>query len=140
MDTLHLVDLKITLVPIFYRDPPEIKVGVNGWLSPHELTKPTSFEFKFYSRASSCVQVEFCNKWSNDTVPELGLDKAVVVESVSFFGVEDARFAWAGVYQPKDMDPLNGQTYLSWNGIWTLAFDVPVFSWMHKTQGLGWIY
>jgi hypothetical protein len=84
--------------------------------------------------------VEFLNKLPNDTVPGSNLDKAVVIESVSFFGITDPKFAWAGVYHPVDQDPLSAHTYLSWNGTWTLRFDVPVFTWMHQVQDLGWIY
>jgi hypothetical protein len=35
---------------------------------------------------------------------------------------------------------LKNHTYLSWNGKWTLTFDVPVFTWIHRVQNLGWIY
>ena len=140
MDTLHLVDVSICLRPIFHADPPEIKLGPNEQLSPYQLTETRTFNFRFYSRSSSILQVKFCNKNPNDTVPELNLDKVVVVESVSFFGITDPRFAWAGVYHPEQGGELVSHTYLSWNGTWTLNFDVPVFTWMHRVQGLGWIY
>jgi hypothetical protein len=140
MDTLSLVDVVVRLRPIYHNDPPEIRVGPNGFLSPHTLTETRDFGFKFYSRTPCTLQVELLNKGPNDTVPESNLDKAVVVESVSFFGITDPKFAWAGIYQPMDRDALSPHTYLSWNGTWTLSFDVPVFLWMHQVQGLGWIY
>jgi hypothetical protein len=59
---------------------------------------------------------------------------------VSFFGITDPKFAWAGMYQTQHSSNAVSQTYLSWNGTWTLRFDVPVFTWMHHVQGLGWIY
>lgn len=140
MDTLYLVDVAIRLRPVYHADPPEIRVGPNGFLNPWTLHETKDFGFKFYSRTPCTLQVEFLNKLPNDTVPESNLDKAVVIESVSFFGITDPKFAWAGVYQPVETNSLSSHTYLSWNGTWTLHFDVPVFTWMHQVQGLGWIY
>lgn len=140
MDTLYLVDVSVTLKPVYHADPPKIRVGMNDFLSPHTLTQTTTYNWKFYSRTACTLQVEFTNKQPGDTVMETNLDKAVIVESVSFFGISDPKFVWAGVYQPENQRQLCPHTYLSWNGIWTLHFDVPVFSWMHQVQGLGWIY
>ena len=79
----------------------------------------------------------------------------MVVQQVEFFGITDPRFAWAGVYEPQYPEPwateqfdsgvilqpqLSPHTYLSWPGIWTLTFELPVFSWIHNIQGLGWLY
>lgn len=139
MDT-QLVDVSIGLRPIYHADAPEITVGPNGFMMPYTLTEPQVFNFRFRSTTASTLQVRFLNKQPSDTVPEQNLDKAVVVESVSFFGITDPRFVWAGVYQPDFDAPMPAHTYLSWNGTWTLTFDVPVFTWMHKIQGLGWIY
>lgn len=140
MTTPYLVDVTIKLKPVYHAEPPEICVGVNGSLTAHTLEHDTDYSFKFYSHTASMLQVEFLNKKSNDTVTELGLDKAVVIESVSFFGITDPRFAWAGIYEPRHGGVLTPHTYLSWNGTWTLNFDMPVFTWMHKIQALGWVY
>ena len=32
------------------------------------------------------------------------------------------------------------ENYVDWNGIWVLDFTVPVYTWLHKVLGLGWIY
>lgn len=137
---MHLVDLALHLRPIYYNDCPQIRIGVNGNVMPWELTQDQVFKFKFYADTASYVEVEFLNKQPNDTVMSQGLDKAVVIESVSFFGITDPKFAWAGVYQPHDRPAMSPHTYLSWNGVWRLDFSIPVFSWMHRTQNLGWIY
>lgn len=31
-------------------------------------------------------------------------------------------------------------TYLGWNGLWVLEFELPIFTWIHKLENLGWIY
>jgi len=140
MDTQLLVDVVIRLRPIYHNEPPEIRVGPNGDLSLHTLTETRDFGFKFYSQTPCTLQVEFLNKHPNDTVIESNLDKAVIIESVSFFGITDPKFVWAGIYHPVEKDPMPSHTYLSWNGMWTLDFEVPVFTWMHRIQSLGWIY
>jgi len=77
---------------------------------------------------------------------------ALIVDNIIFNNISDPKFAWAGVYYPNYPEPwaseqgdtlapaLPSQTYLGWNGKWTLTFDVPVFTWIHKIQNLGWIY
>jgi hypothetical protein len=101
---------------------------------------------------TATLTVELLNKTDVDTVPDKGLDKAVIIESVSFFDIADDRFVWAGEYCPEYPEPwyseqtvqpaplLKSHTYLSWNGKWTLTFDLPVFTWIHRVQNLGWIY
>jgi hypothetical protein len=102
--------------------------------------------FEFESADSCELTVELVNKTAQE---------AVVIESVNFFGIEDPKFAWAGVYAPIYPEPwateqqnqgvvlkqhLGPHTYLGWPGKWTLTFDVPVFTWIHRVQNLGWIY
>ena len=84
--------------------------------------------------------------------PELDHNMAVIVDSVEFFGITDPKFVWAGTYTPNYPEPwyseqiekplaqLPQQNYMGWNGIWRLDFSVPVFTWMHQTMNLGWIY
>ena len=65
--------------------------------------------------------------------------------------IQDPKFAWAGIYRPEYPEPwaseqtnlateLSSHTYLGWNGTWRLTFGVPVFTWIHQVQNLGWIY
>jgi hypothetical protein len=146
------VKLDIHLRPVWHNNPPEINIGINNDIQPIILTEQHIFHYEFIANASSTLTVELLNKTDADTVPDKGLDKAVVIESVSFFGINDPRFVWSGEYRPDYPEPwyseqlvkpeplLKNHTYLSWNGKWTLTFDVPVFTWIHKVQDLGWIY
>ena len=155
MATQYLVKLAVTLRPIWHLDPPQIRLGINDNLSEISLTETTTVNFEFESDQSCELIVELLNKQDSDTVPAQDLDKAVIVESISFFGINDPRFVWAGVYEPRYPEPwatqqqtqgvvlkqqLSPHNYLGWNGKWTLTFDVPVFTWIHQTQNLGWIY
>ena len=143
MVTQHLVKLSVTLRPV---DQPNVKVGVNGDILTVVLDKTQTMDFEFTSDKDCQLTVELVDKKDHE---------AVVVESVSFFGITDPKFAWAGVYEPQYPEPwatqqhdlgvvlkqhLSPHTYLSWPGKWTLTFDVPVFTWIHRLQNLGWIY
>jgi hypothetical protein len=137
------VKMSVTLRPV---DNPEVKIGINGDLCPVRLDKTQTINFEFESDGSCELTVELIDKTAQE---------AVVIESISFFDIEDPKFAWAGVYTPVYPEPwateqqeqgvvlqpqLCPHTYLGWNGKWTLTFDVPVFTWIHRVQNLGWIY
>ena len=151
----YLVKSSVTLRPIWHQDPPRIRIGINDDLTEIVLTESTTINFEFTATKDCQLLVELLNKTDSDCIPDLNLDKAVVVESVDFFGIADPRFAWAGIYEPVYPEPwaqeqhdqgvalkrqLCPHTYLSWNGKWTLTFSVPVFTWIHKIQNLGWLY
>ena len=137
------VKLSVTLRPV---DLPNVRIGINGDLFPIVLDQTNTIHFEFESADTSNLTVELVDKKAQE---------AVVIESVSFFGIEDPKFAWTGVYEPIYPEPwateqqdqgvvlkqhLSPHTYLGWSGKWTLTFDVPVFTWIHKVQDLGWIY
>lgn len=155
MTISYPVELDIHLRSVWHDNPPEINIGINDDIQKIILTNDKVFHYKFICNNSSIITVELLNKIDSDTVLNKGLDKAVIIESVSFFGISDSKFAWAGVYEPKYPEPwateqrgqgvvlkqhVSPHTYLGFNGKWTLTFDVPVFTWIHKIQDLGWIY
>lgn len=125
--------------------PPEVFVSVPGYVIRDTLWSTKRIELEF-NASFGWLEVVFMNK------PEHDPDMAVIVDSVEFFDISDPRFVWAGVYTPKYPEPwlseqiekppahLPGQNYLGWNGKWRLDFTIPVFTWMHQTLNLGWIY
>lgn len=149
------IKLDIRLCPVWHSDPPKINIGVNGILEQTTLSQAQTFHYEYSASANSTITVELLNKTDADTVPDKGLDKAVIIESVSFFGITDPKFVWLGVYEPNYPEPwateqrqqgvvlkqqLTNHNYISWNGKWTLTFTVPVFTWIHRVQNLGWVY
>jgi hypothetical protein len=152
MATEYPVNIELTLRPVFHQDPPVINLGINNDLKTIILHKQETFQFEYVTGEKSKIIVEFLNKSDVDSIPYSGLDKAVVIESISFFGISDPRFVWTGEYCPEYPEPwyssqeikpeplLKNHTYLGWNGKWTLTFTVPVFTWIHRVQNLGWIY
>jgi len=152
MNTKYKVQTRILLNPRWHSDAPQIRVGCGREIYNYVLYDQRWFDFEFDSdQSQETIAVEFLNKLDTDTVLEQNLDKAVIVEAVEFFGITDPQFVWAGEYRPRYPEPwaseqdqlepvLKHHNYLGWNGKWTLTFDVPVFTWMHKVQNLGWIY
>jgi hypothetical protein len=149
---MYPVKLDVHLRSIWHDTPPVINIGINNDIQQVILTDNQTFHYEFMADNTATLTVELLNKTDADTIPDKGLDKAVVIESVSFFDIADDRFAWAGEYCPEYPEPwysqqivkpaplLKSHTYLSWNGKWTLTFDLPVFTWIHRVQNLGWIY
>lgn len=152
MDTnLHTVRVEFSLSPVWHDEPPEIIVGLDeNIIYAGKLFSCTTFKFEqSLTQDLHSLWVEFTNKKDSDT--QGNLDKAVIVEKIIFNNITDPKFVWEGSYQPiypepwasqqKNLKPLlKSHTYLSWNGKWTLTFSVPIFTWIHKVQNLGWIY
>jgi hypothetical protein len=71
---------------------------------------------------------------------------ALIIEQIRFNEITDPKFIWAGLYHPKYPTHLTGDpelkyhNYLSWNGTWCLEFTLPIYTWIHETLDLGWIY
>jgi hypothetical protein len=138
MTTEYLVKLKLTLVPV---QQPWIMIKVGEHQVTQQLTVQTDFEFEFTAKDQAVLTVEHYGKSDQDAVT------AVVIQRIEFYGIYDPRFIWAGTYYPVYPDhypdqkfKLPGQGYLSWNGTYILDFQVPVFSWIHQVQDLGWLY
>jgi hypothetical protein len=153
--TQHLVQLSISLKPVWHASVPEICVGVPGNIKTLFLDTPTTFNFEYTAENNSYIIVELLNKTVADTILDKNLDKAVIIEDISFFGIADPKFIWAGILTPiypdywieenrnKNIElpkELTNLSYIGFNGQWRLDFTVPVFTWMHKIQDLGWVY
>jgi hypothetical protein len=146
MATQHLVKLAVTLIPTKTDRALSINIGIDQNRTEIKLTDTTTINFEFVGTQTCNLNIELIEKQDQE---------AVIIEQISFFGITDPRFAWAGVYKPQYPEPwateqqaqghvlepqLCPHTYLGWPGQWTLTFDVPVFTWIHKIQNLGWIY
>lgn len=144
MTTEHTVQMVLTLEPV---QTPWVQVSVGNHNHRQQLTQPTDFSFVFDWPQGACsLVVEHFDKTAQDAVT------AVIVKRIELFGISDPKFVWAGVYRPNYPEPWFSQqtivppavlpqhNYLGWNGQWQLDFTVPVFVWMHRTLGLGWLY
>lgn len=151
MDIQYSVRGSITVSPIGYDDfMPEIVVRMDreilfdGLLDKRQTIL---IDRRFDRSKSHQLCVEFLNKTDSDTDLANNRDKAVIIEEIEFFGIKSPQFVWAGVYRPmypphvRDQpEVLKYHNYLGWNGIWCLDFTVPIFTWIHHVENLGWIY
>jgi len=139
----YAVKLQIVLEPV---GTPWLSIEAGNQRIQQQLFCQTQFEFDFVASSQTHIKVTHFNKPSNDP------STAVIIKSIAFFGISDPRFVWSGEYTPEYPEPWYSQqsppppttlinaNHLGWNGTWTLKFDVPVFSWIHRVQNLGWIY
>lgn len=149
------LDLQVTLRPIWHNDPPLVRMACLAQSKEIVLDRTMTTAYRATSCGQQQLTIELLNKIDSDTDLDRGLDKAVVIERISFFGIHDKRFIWMGNYRPcypepwasqqaaigQALSPVLTQTdRLSWNGCWTLEFELPIFTWIHRTQNLGWIY
>lgn len=140
-----LTRVAITLTPKIHKLTPEVSVSVPGQRINETLWRTKRIDLEF-DAVEGWIEVELVNK------PALDPGMAVIIDQVEFFGISDPRFVWAGVYTPNYPEPwysqqnpppptqLHQQNYMGWNGRWRLDFSMPVFTWMHQTLSLGWIY
>jgi hypothetical protein len=142
----HLVQLRLELEPV---GTPWVRVMLNQQENFLQLTQRKTFDFELSTHGTKTLSIQHCNKSSSDK------NTAVIIKNLSFFGIQDTRFIWQGQYRPEYPEPWASQQKncgitlapvltpvdcLGWNGIWTLEFDVPIFTWIHRVQNLGWIY
>ena len=142
----YLVKMAVALQAVHNHRALPVRIGIDNNLTVITLEDSTTVNFEFDAIDTCRLTVELLDRQDQE---------AVSVQDVSFFDIKDPRFAWAGVYEPQYPEPwateqhdlgvvlkqhLGPHTYLSWPGKWTLTFDVPVFTWIHRVQNLGWIY
>lgn len=144
---IYNTEFEIKLVP-HGTSSPIINYGINDNRSSTgvEITVPVTLRFNLdLEQGPQTFFIEFFNK-TNET-PDMALE----IASVAFEGITVDRFKWAGMYYPKYPEPWASSqtdllacrptmTYLGWNGRWELAFDTPIFEWIHGLEHLGWIY
>lgn len=146
MDTK--VHIEVLLTPVMFDRIPTGRIGINDHLVDFVLDNPTWYTFD-YTGSQVTLTVEQYGKTIMDT--QGSLDTAIIIEQVKLNGITDPKFAWAGIYRPDypdyyltqnpNLEPvLTPYTYLGWNGIWTLDLPLPIYTWIHKTLDLGWIY
>lgn len=158
MDTkLYHLRAKLWLTPRSNNGDPKIRIMLdNNIIYSGTLSISQCFDINYHlSKNDHQLSVEFFNKHDKDTNIITDLDKAVIIDRISFNDIESNQFVWQGIYEPVYPEPwateqriqgvvlrqqLKSHTYLGWNGKWTLTFSMPIFTWIHKVESLGWIY
>lgn len=151
------VTVDLYLKTVLFDRPPTVRVSLNDQVKDLSLDQDTVVSFVAEANHGDILQltVEHYGKTMADCDPNENLDTAVVIDRININGIESQRFVWQGLYVPEyektyveeqhkngvELAPvLKPCSYLGWNGVWTLEFTAPVFTWIHKTENLGWIY
>lgn len=151
MDTKFLLDGHIVVIPTYENKAPHVTVKLNDqkiWTG--DLLIETAFIFsEVLTVGTHKLSVTLDNKTNSDS------NLHITVSRVTFEGITSPSFVYQGVYRPEYPEPwateqqtlgvnleneLVGVTELGWNGTWELEFTVPVFTWIHRVEHLGWIY
>ena len=132
------VKMSVTLEPV---QSPYVTITVDKIVYKQQLFTTTSFDFDFVAANQTSLILEHHSKSDQDP------DTAVIIRRIEFYGISDPRFIWAGIYYPvypshypDQKFSRSGQDYLGWNGTYVLQFQVPVFTWIHQIQDMGWLY
>jgi hypothetical protein len=129
---LYPIRVAVLLEPV---GTPMVEVVCNTEVKTMRLfSTPTWVEFAF-EQLSGPIQLTVEHR---DRNPSDGVT-AVVVNSVKINDIESDKIVYHGIYYPTGM-PSRRTNYVDFNGIWVLDFDAPVYTWLHKVLGLGWIY
>jgi hypothetical protein len=151
------VTVDLYLKTVLFDRPPTVRVGLNDQVKDLCLDQDTVVSFVAEANHGDILRltVEHYGKTIADCKPNDNLDTAVVIDRININGIESQRFVWQGLYVPEyekayvedqhkngtELAPvLKHSSYLGWNGVWTLEFTAPVFTWIHKIENLGWIY
>lgn len=149
----YQLDAQLQLTPRCSTDAPEIVVLFdNSVIFSGQLLTTTVFDINQELESGEYdLSVEFINKLDSDTDIVNDIDKAVIIDLITFNNIQSPKFVWHGIYEPiypepwasqqQNLEPrLTNHNYLGWNGKWTLTFTIPIFTWIHKIENLGKIY
>ena len=135
----------LTVEPIGYNDVwPEFYIMIDNELQDQGvLTTQLTYNFDVtLDDGTHTIKVGLVNKVDADTVvknEKIVQDKAIYIHPIEIEGYKLDDFMYQATYYPIGRDSLKSN-YLGWNGHWRLDFTTPIFTWIHKTQQLGWIY
>lgn len=149
----HRTVIEIDLIPEYHHTPPTIMIGVDSVAEPQQITQPThlTFDLELEPGAHSLI-IDYVGKTNRDTVPGQGLDQTILIDCISFNGIQLDRFVWESTYTPTYPEPWfsqqtvkpptthQGSAKLGWNGRWQLNFNAPAFTWIHQIEKMGWIW
>jgi hypothetical protein len=125
------VRVEVLLEPV---GTPDVVVTCNGCTTELIVTESTWVNFTFTNTAGvEQLTVTHRNRKDNDGVT------AVIIKSVKFNDIESPKIVYQGIYYPAGKESRCTE-YIDFNGVWVLDFTLPIYTWLHQTLGLGWIY
>jgi ribosomal protein L25 (general stress protein Ctc) len=143
--------IQITVEPIYWNTVPAIAYGYNNHrLKTVKLDSEQILDFSHnFEMEKNFIWIDFFNKSMQDSTRNN--DMAVKIKKITIEGMSLYRFIWTAEYFPKYpkewavnqinlSERIQSADYLGWNGRWKLNFTVPIFTWIHRLENLGWLY
>lgn len=151
------VTVDVHLKSLYWKRYPTVKVSLNGQVKDVTVDKDMTVSFVTEAQQGDLftLSIEHYGKIPDDHDTINNLDTAVIVDRITLNGIDSRRFVWEGIYEPQYDESYveeyrrNGIelqskirycNYLGWNGVWSMQFTAPVFTWIHNLENLGWIY
>jgi hypothetical protein len=135
---IYPVDIDIVLKPVGI---PKCRISLDD--QRQDLTVDKEMQIRLFHQGKGKVKL-FIEHYDK---AELDPTTALIIEEIKFNGISSPKFVYQADYYPIYPKHLIGndavlshKNYLSWNGIWILEFALPIYTWIHKIEDLGWIY
>ena len=135
---IYPVDIEVLLKPV---GQPRCRISIDDQRQDLVIEQEKWVKLFYQGHGTARVLIEQYGKLDLDP------STALIIDEIKFNGVSSPKFVYQGMYYPSypkhllDSDSvLPHQNYLSWNGVWQLDFTVPIYTWIHSTLDLGWIY
>ncbi len=135
---IYPVDIEILLKPV---GQPRCRISIDDQRQNLVIEQETWVKLFYQGHSTARLSIEQYGKLDLDP------STALIIDEIKFNSISSPKFIYQGTYYPNypkhllDSDKvLPHQNYLSWNGVWHLDFTVPIYTWIHKTLDLGWIY
>ena len=131
------VDIDILLTPV---GEPLCKITVGDQQRDIKILQQCHIKLKVQGLGPLQLAIEHHSKRDLDPTT------ALIIEEIKFDTITSPRFVWEGIYRPNYPKHMTGASelkyhnYLGWNGVWSLDFTLPIYTWIHKIEDLGWIY
>lgn len=138
MDTkIYPVNIKLFFKAV---NAPDCRILIGGKIQDLIISQDTWINLSLEAIGPQTLTIEHRNKKDSDP------NTALIIEQIQFNEILSPKFIWAGTYYPTYPNHMSGpnelkaHNYLSWNGVWQLEFTLPIYTWIHETLNLGWIY
>jgi hypothetical protein len=135
---IYPVDIEILLKPVGY---PKCRISLDDQRQDIIVEQETWVKLFYQGHGRARLSIEHYGK------AELDPTTALIIDKVKFNNLSNPKFVYRGVYYPSYPKHLAGndtvipcKNYLSWNGVWHLDFTLPIYTWIHTSLDLGWIY
>jgi hypothetical protein len=135
---IYPVVVELLLTPV---GRPKSRISLGDYHKELTIDNPQWEKIVYQGCGSNRLTVEHYDKSDNDPTT------ALIISEVKFNDISNPKFVYQGNYYPLYPKHLSGSTtflphqnYLGWNGVWQLDFTLPIYTWIHKTLDLGWIY